>query len=628
MKRLKFLCICMALLMVMSACKAKPSDDKTTEGTKKENPSATNEKTTEAESETQMVEEGIYKASDEYVKTIGRTYFDDNDIRWCAFSGSGIEFKVKGTKADITIIGDKVAIGGTAGNKARFAIYVDGEKVVDEMLKKALQSYTVFESDEEKEVTIKILKLSETANSTMGIKEIKVDGTAPTPTEEKELLIEFIGDSITCGYGVDDEVKENHFKTDTEDVTKAYAYKTAMAMDADYSMVSISGYGIISGYSGDGNIVSAQTIPQYYDKVGFSYGDFLGTEVASIEWDFEKRQPDMIVINLGTNDDSYCKNDKEKQAAYADEYKTFLAKIRSLNPDAKIYCTLGIMGGRLYPTIEAAVKEYMEESKDTNVACMKFDEQQAADGYAADWHPTEKTHEKASKKLVDFLKNGSEVEGGKTTERPVVEYDPNKPVIALTFDDGPNTTTTVQVLDLLEKYNIVASFFLIGNNITPGTEAVVKRAYDMGCEINNHSKTHSMMNKMEAEEIVAEIKFTSDKIKAITGEEPKFFRPPYIAVNKTMYDNVGLPFICGFGANDWEDKVSAEERSEKMIKQAKDGGITLLHDTQGNSKTVEALDTIIPTLLEQGFQFVTVSQVFEAQGVEPKTTEMYTYVGK
>lgn len=196
------------------------------------------------------------------------------------------------------------------------------------------------------------------------------------------------------------------------------------------------------------------------------------------------------------------------------------------------------------------------------------------------------------------------------------ETDPSKPVIALTFDDGPNTTTTVQVLDLLEKYNITASFFLVGNNITPASEEVVKRAYDMGCEINNHSKTHSYMDQMTKDEIRAEVQYVSDKVKEITGEPTKFFRPPYIAVNNDMYECVDMPFISGVGCNDWDAKVSVEKRVAIIERKAKDGTIILLHDAAGNSQTVEALDRIIPTLLEKGYQFVTVSELFKAKGIE------------
>ncbi len=209
------------------------------------------------------------------------------------------------------------------------------------------------------------------------------------------------------------------------------------------------------------------------------------------------------------------------------------------------------------------------------------------------------------------------------------EIDPTKPLVALTFDDGPNTSTTVQVLNILEKYQVPASFFLIGDNITPEAEEVVKRAYDMGCEIDNHSKTHSYMNSMDPEDIRSEVQFVSDKVQEITGEPTKFFRPPYIAVNADMYDNIDMPFICGAGCNDWDKKVTVRERVEKTIEQTSDGSIILLHDAAGNDQTVEAIDQIIPQLLEQGYQFVTVSELFETKGVpiDPEDTNLYTVVG-
>ena len=212
-------------------------------------------------------------------------------------------------------------------------------------------------------------------------------------------------------------------------------------------------------------------------------------------------------------------------------------------------------------------------------------------------------------------------------ERPTFTKDDK--VIALTFDDGPNLTTTTAVINKLEEYNIVASFFLVGDNITgnenEGSAKVAKRAYDMGCEINSHSKTHSNMTEMSPEDIKAEMDYTSDKIFEITGERPHFFRPPYIAVNDVMFESIDLPFIAGYGANDWEDSVSADERAEKVLAQAKDGAIILLHDMQGNSKTVEALDTIIPALKDEGYNFVTVSELFAAKGVEPQDNIVYSF---
>ena len=205
------------------------------------------------------------------------------------------------------------------------------------------------------------------------------------------------------------------------------------------------------------------------------------------------------------------------------------------------------------------------------------------------------------------------------------ELDPSKPTIAITFDDGPNATTTMEVLDILEKYQVRASFFLIGTNINDESAKSVKRAFDLGCDIENHSKTHSYMDKMTADEIKDEVAYVNDKVKEITGTTPKFFRPPYIAVNDTIYENIDMTFISGNGCTDWDDKVTAEYRAKYLEKKAADGVIFLLHDAEGNSKTVEALDKAIPILLEKGFQFATISELFELKGIEISGTDTNIY---
>ena len=200
------------------------------------------------------------------------------------------------------------------------------------------------------------------------------------------------------------------------------------------------------------------------------------------------------------------------------------------------------------------------------------------------------------------------------------------PIIALTFDDGPNTVVTPQVLDILEQEGIKASFFLIAQNITPESAEVVRRAKAMGCDIENHTVTHPFMDKMTVEEIRREVQECTDRIVEITGEAPKFFRPPFISLSRAMYDTIDLTFICGMGCEDWVPTVTAEERAERVLANAADGQIVLLHDMQWNQATVEALKTIIPALKKRGYEFATVSELFEKKHVTPRHGWLYTNV--
>lgn len=214
------------------------------------------------------------------------------------------------------------------------------------------------------------------------------------------------------------------------------------------------------------------------------------------------------------------------------------------------------------------------------------------------------------------------------TNASVVSAESETKLIALTFDDGPNTTTTNEILDILEEYNAKASFFLIGNNINEESAVSVQRAYNMGCEIDNHSKTHPNMGSMSPEDIKAEVDYVDEKVTEITGEHTKFFRPPFIDVSQTMYDTIELPFICGIDCKDYMDNVTAQERADYILNGAKDGVIVLLHDAAGNSQTVEALKISMPVLVEQGYEFVTLTELFERQGETPKRNMIYSQVAK
>ncbi|SES73042.1 glycoside hydrolase family 11 protein [[Clostridium] polysaccharolyticum] len=189
-------------------------------------------------------------------------------------------------------------------------------------------------------------------------------------------------------------------------------------------------------------------------------------------------------------------------------------------------------------------------------------------------------------------------------------------MVALTFDDGPSSTTN-DVLDVLQRNNAVATFFLIGNQVNASTKATMQRQLSMGCELACHSYTHSDMGNMGAWQVQNEISQCVNAIKSQVNTDIKFFRAPYLSTSNTMFQNINLTFIQGIDCKDWESYVSANERANTILNTATDGSIILLHDFQGNNNTVQALPAIIQGLRNKGYTFVTVSDLFKYKGVNP-----------
>ena len=265
-----------------------------------------------------QLQERTCKADEKHVKVMGRTFTDANGSRWLNNLCSGVEFSFTGTKASIDV---QAVSNENKDHLGRIAIYVNEKLVVDDLIDEMNKTYDFFESEEEQTVSVKIMRLSESAYIPFAIDSINVTSTAEIqPTAVKSRKIEFIGDSITCGYGVDDQSTTSHWSTSNSDGSKAFAYKTAQKLGAEYSMFAASGFGVISGYTG-GDINTLQTIPQYYGSQGFSWYTLPnGKQSMDIAWDFDVDEPDAIVINLGTNDSSYTRNDEAKKAAFVKGY--------------------------------------------------------------------------------------------------------------------------------------------------------------------------------------------------------------------------------------------------------------------------------------------------------------------
>ena len=406
MMKKKLLAVFCAGLMAFSAVACGSESSKASESNKESESSVKAESSVEASSgeeskqaeSTEKKEAEKLEFTSKYFKLIGRTKLID-DILWFAYSGSGVEFNFKGKSCELVLRGDTMAT--KPDTSPRYAVYVDGEIIQKKTMDAAIEKVMAVNAADVEEHVIKVLKISEAAGC-MSIMSVNCDDDAEiTPTAEKQLKIEFIGDSITCGYGVDGKLGES-FAYSNEDCTKAYAYKTAQKLDADYSLVAASGHGIISGYSGDGNKVLTQLMPDYYDKLGNGTGTFLGTHSTITEdWDFSGFTPDIVVINLGTNDASYTKGDPEKIEDYTIHYCEFLKVVREKNPKAKIVCVLGVMGQDLCPALEDAVNR-TNVNGDEEVYYLKLDQQGSE--VVVDYHPTEASHEHAADQVSEFIK--------------------------------------------------------------------------------------------------------------------------------------------------------------------------------------------------------------------------------
>lgn len=215
---------------------------------------------------------------------------------------------------------------------------------------------------------------------------------------------------------------------------------------------------------------------------------------------------------------------------------------------------------------------------------------------------------------------------GDLVERPTFTKDDK--LIALSFDDGPSSGSTTALLDYFEEMNIVGTFFVIGDNVNDDTAEIINRALSLGCEIGNHTKSHISLADLSADDIKSEISYVQDIVTEYTGTTPTLFRPPYLSTSQTMFDNIDLTFIFGKDSLDWTG-ISAEERAENILNLADDGVIILMHDGWENFNTVEAVKTVVPILIEQGYQFCTISELFEAKGVTPEANSgvIYSQVG-
>ena len=407
-----------------------------------------------------------YEAVSENVKLMGRSYYD-GDIAWLVHSGSAAEFHITASSAEVTLSGDGAEYADEKC-RPRYAVFVDDELVEDALIDKNEKTVTLFKGTTQRTADVKIIHLSEANNGAIGIKELNAVSSAVRPVRpaaSKKLSIEFIGDSITCAYGVEANSNSESFSTSTENFMKSYAYLTAKKLDADYSSVSYSGYGIISGYTSSADQKNTDSlVPDYYELTAKSYPE---------KWDFENHHNDVVVVNLGTNDDTYIRGDRENRSPeFTEEYAAFLETVRKNNPDAYIICTVGTMGcAEEYDLIERAVEQFKDKNSDTRVMSYLSKVQNASDGYGADWHPSEITQQKMAYVLSDKICEALGIESDKIGIDAVSDGEHG---MLVDKESGANASTYI---DLEYTHSIWI------NTVTGGTKKTDIQAYVSGLKL-------------------------------------------------------------------------------------------------------------------------------------------------
>ena len=194
-----------------------------------------------------------------------------------------------------------------------------------------------------------------------------------------------------------------------------------------------------------------------------------------------------------------------------------------------------------------------------------------------------------------------------------------KKSVALTFDDGPSSFTD-RLLDCLEENNAKATFFMVGTEIASFPDEV-KRMKKLGCELGNHTYDHKDLATLSSDEISSEIARVDEQLVNLTGEGASVVRPPYGSVNDTVKSTVGTPMILwSIDTLDWKTQ-DVESTVEEVMNNVKDGSIILMHDIFSTS--VDAAEILIPQLIEEGYQLVTVHELASLHQTELSTGVTY-----
>ncbi|MCY1033017.1 SGNH/GDSL hydrolase family protein [Corallococcus sp. BB11-1] len=351
-------------------------------------------------------------ATDARIQYVGRTYRSSTGV---VFSHPGVTVRARFWGDALRMRLDDAGTGGEVGTN-HFDVSVDGAPPTRLAVRSGEATYPLTPALTVGLHTVELLKRTESIVGPSKLVALEVHGELREPPARPGLRMEFIGDSITCGYGTDVAfIPESRswraptFTSKHQNPRRTYAWLTAMNLGAEPVLVCYSGHGVYRNL----DLTTSGLLPALYG---------LAVPGHPAAWEFTDGSPDVIVINVGTNDtlagsgtDAFLPDEAGFKAAY----RAFLQRLRTLHPRAHIVCTLGSMtdgykkleGHGVVKSVHVGdwitgLVEERRRSGDTRVHRHVMAEQDpATDGVAEDWHPSAATHQKMAESLTRFIRD-------------------------------------------------------------------------------------------------------------------------------------------------------------------------------------------------------------------------------
>lgn len=346
------------------------------------------------------------------IQPVGRTYIKDNEI-YMNFSGSGIIFK---TNSDVVSISLKATKFDDEVSRPYISVLIDDQRF-DYGLKEEVTNLE-FKLDNCEHI-IKVLKRTESSVSFVKIIDVNVNDLIEME-EHNGLKIEFYGDSITCGYGTLGLDANEPFKTSTESFLEGYAYYTSKALNARYSAICVSGFPIYKSRYNEGfpidSIADMISICDYSEDMTFD---------SAVIWDNNKFIPDIVVVNLGTNDCSYftegikwvddlvlkygsfdnvlvCNEFKDALKCLENKIIDFLNVLFSKYENVKVIWALGLL--EINPHIQEVFDRVLQNYDNENLFQFNFHTIERVNVRGSNWHPSKLMQEDGANELCQFIK--------------------------------------------------------------------------------------------------------------------------------------------------------------------------------------------------------------------------------